>query len=201
MCGFESHLVHLTTLSLVLDSPPLQALHRCGALALLPGAYAAVVVPRSIADETARSRAIEGADRVPELAEHPGVAIRVVDDETLTAAGAVLLGTVRSTTQYRLDVHRVDRPELEVVLLARQLGAVAVVEDKAALRVAHKLAIPVVGTAQLLCDLERRGLLGDAVTAARTIRATKYLTKDLVLLASGVRLRQWRTELEPQVRR
>lgn len=186
---------------MVLDSPPLQALHRCGALALLPGAYAAVVVPQSIADETTRSRAIEGAERVPDLLDHPAIAVQAVGDELLTAAGAVLIGEARATTEYRLDVHKVDRPELEVVLLARQLGAVAVVEDKAAIRVAQKLTIPVVGTAQVLCDLEVRGLLNDAVVAAQAIRATRYLTKDLVLLASGVRLRPWRKGLTPPLHR
>lgn len=195
MCGFESHLVHLTSLTLVFDSPPLQALHRCGALALVAEAYAAVVVPESIAAETARSRAIEGMARVPDLTAHPAILTQVVGDELLTAAGALLIGDARATTAYRLDVHKVDRPELEVVLLARQLGAVAVVEDKAAIRVARKLMVPVVGTAHLLCDLEVRGLLDDAVVAAQAIRATKYLTKDLILLASGIRLRQWRKDL------
>ncbi|HVV84101.1 MAG TPA: hypothetical protein VHE35_13595 [Kofleriaceae bacterium] len=200
MYGFESHLVHLTSLSLVFDSPPLQALHRCGALAIAAAAYDAVV-PRSIAEETARSRTIEGEARVPELAAYAGLSVRAVDDELLAEAGAVLIGEARATTEYRLDVHRIDRPELDVLLLARRLGGAALVEDKAAIRVARKLAVPVVGTAQVLCDLERRGLLDDAAAAAKTIRATKYLTKDLVLLASGVRLRPWRSELAAQLHR
>jgi predicted nucleic acid-binding protein len=182
-------------LTLVVDSPPLQALHRCGALGILVRAHRAVTVPRSIAIETARSRAIEGGGRVPDLADHPALAVRDVADELLTAAGALLVGEVRATTEYRLDGHRIDRPELDVILLARDLGAVALVEDKAAIRVSRKLDVPVVGTAEVLCDLEVRGLLDDAVLAAQAIRATKYLTKDLILLASGTRRRHWQAEL------
>lgn len=185
----------LPSLTLVIDSPPLQALHRCGALRILERAHREVLVPRSIAEETARSRSIEGPSRVPDLADHPAIVIRDVGDELVDAAGAVLLGESRATKQYRLDAHKIDRPELEVVLLARSLSAVVVAENKAAVRIAGKLSVPVVGTAELLCDLEVRGLLDDAVAAAQAIRATKYLTKDLILLASGTRRRQWRTEL------
>ena len=154
-----------------------------------------MALPRGVIDETARSRVGQGAERVPDLHQHPAIEACDIDDAALASVGAVFVGQARQTTEYRLDVHRIDRPELEVVLLARQRGGFAVVEDKAALRIAGKLAVPVVGTAELLCDLEVRGLLPDAVAAAQVIRATKYLTKDLILLASGTRRRQWRVPL------
>ncbi|MEZ4398759.1 MAG: hypothetical protein R3B06_01980 [Kofleriaceae bacterium] len=177
---------------MVLDSPPLQALHRCGALTILSDAYAAVVVPHAIVEETDRSRIIEGAARVPDLADYPAIARQAVDDRSLASAGAVFVAPMRSTTEYLVGEHKIDRPELEVVLLARDLPAMAVVEDKAAIRVAEKLDVCVVGTAELLYDLELLGFLDDAVAAAQAIRATKYHTNDLQLLASGVRLKRWR---------
>lgn len=191
ICGFESHLVYLPLLTLVFDSPPLQALHRCGVLGRLITAHR-VVTPKSVALETARSRDVEGGDRVPDLSEHPDLAVHTVADDLLSSTGAVLIGEARATTQHRLDAHKIDRPELEVVLLARELHAFAVVEDKAALRVASKLAVRVVGVAELLCDLEVRGVLVDAVDAAKAIRATRYHTRDLVLLASGTRRPAWK---------
>jgi|JI10StandDraft_1071094.scaffolds.fasta_scaffold17475_1 hypothetical protein len=185
-----SNPISSTVLRLVFDSPPLQALHRCGLLELVARAYQAAV-PTSIADETARSREASGPDRVPDLAAHPQIAQAEVSDDELARAGARFLKVHRATTVFTIDGRQIDRPELDAVLLARRTGAVVVAEDLAAVRTAAALAVPCIGTAELLCDLELAGHVADAVAAARAIRATRYSGDDLVLLASGTRRRAW----------
>lgn len=185
-----SNPISSTVLRLVFDSPPLQALHRSGLLDLVARAYQAAV-PISIADETARSREASGPDRVPDLAAHPQIATVEVGDDELRAAGATFLKAHRATSIYTIDGRQIDRPELEAVLLAQRTRAVVVAEDLAAVRTAAGLGVACVGTAELLCDLELRQLIADAVATAKAIRATRYGGDDLVLLASGTRRRTW----------
>jgi hypothetical protein len=190
-----SNPISSTVVRLVFDSPPLQALHRCGVLSRVQTTYATVAVPASIAVETARSREASGPERVPDLAGHPAIRAINVDDAELIAAGATFLKAHRSTSIYTIDGRQIDRPELEAVLLARRMAAIVVAEDLAAVRTAAGLNVPCVGTAELVCDLELRRLIDDAVATAQMIWATRYRSDDLKLLASGTWRRSWREPL------
>ena len=180
---------------LVLDSPPLQALHRCGVLSVLAAAYGEIAVPSEVVAETRRSREHVGDAKVPDLAQHPWLTIVEVTDDELTAAGAQLLKAHRATSRFRMGERQVDRPELEVVLVARARAARAVLEDKKGVLCAADAGVAVVGTAELLCDLELRGHVTDAVALAAAVMATGYHTPDLRLLASGSRREPWKTPL------
>lgn len=183
------------TAKLVLDSSPLQALHRCGALSLLSGAYAEVWLPGAVEDETRRSHAELGDGRVPDLDRYPWMRIARFEDDQLAAAGAVVLKAYRATTRYRVGERQVDRPELEAVLLAARLGAFIVIEDNKGLLCARDANVVAIGTADVLCDLETRAHLADATVFAQAIRDTGYHTRDLAYLAGGFRRPHWKRPL------
>ena len=184
-----------TLIRLVLDSSPLQALHRCDVLRLLPAAYAMARVPGGVVAETRLSLATSGPARVPALADLPAIEHEQVGDDELAALGAVFLKEYRATTLYQVKGRQIDRPELEVVALALRHGALAVLEDAAGIRTARDFGVEVVGTAALLCDLEVRGFIADAIACAQQIRQTGYHTHDLQFLASGSKRPPWRAPL------
>jgi hypothetical protein len=170
---------------LVFDSPPLQALHRAGALALLERACDEVCVPGAVADETRASLAASGAARVPELHLYSWIQIFQFTDEELAAAGATPLRERRGTVRYRFGGRQIGRPALEAVLLAARRGGTAVVEDRPGVAGALAAGVPVVDTAWILRDLEARHFLDDAPARARTILATGYFSSSLRALSHG----------------
>ncbi len=172
---------------LVVDTSPLQALHRCGALALLEPAFEEVWVPEAVRDETRASRAISGAEKVPDLDAHPFIRIGHVGGEELAARGAVEVGRNRGRARFQWMGKNIDRPELEVVALAERLGAVALVEDAKGMRCARARAVPITDSARVLCDLEAAGLIADAAALAKTILATGFYTEELLFLSRGIR--------------
>ena len=146
-----------------------------------------VLIPWAVEDETKRSFVGEGPARVPDLGALPEIQMRTLEPSDFDNVGAVLLGNYRATEKFALGERRIDRPELEVVLLARKLNCLAVVEDRKGVGLARSFGLTIATTAQVLVDLENLGALANAMHAAQEIRATRYNHADLVRLANGVR--------------
>jgi predicted nucleic acid-binding protein len=172
---------------MIFDSSPLQALHRASVLALLERAYEQVAIPGAVAAEMRASLAASGPSKVPDLDAYPWLRVHEVSDDEVARAGAIEPRSYRSTTRYRWGAGQINRPELEVLLLAARLGAKAVVEDRQALACAPTAGVEALGVAQLLCDLEERGFLDDAPARASAILATGYFSLDLRVLSHGHR--------------
>jgi predicted nucleic acid-binding protein len=170
---------------LVADTSPLQALHRGGALPSLSVLYDAIWLPDAVRIEMVGSLQRSGAAKVPQLAHLPWLRFGNVSDEDLHRVGALHVGPgARARFGVGAPRLRIDRPELEVILLAERLRGVALVEDREGLRLAQMRGVPVVSTADVLTQLDLAGVL-PARAAAQRILATGYITPQLRALANG----------------
>ena len=179
-----------------IDTSPLQALWRAGVLGKLPHLFKATLVPQSVADETRWSLGLIGPERVPSLKEHRWIHIESVPADALRAAMiplfksvqrrrhgakvgshqpevAIVEGRVMAWTRpgNRLT-HKI--PDLEVVLLAQRTGAIAILDDRKALRAAVDLGVRTATTREVVEQMVRRGLIADAESAIKKMQATNY---------------------------
>jgi predicted nucleic acid-binding protein len=186
----------------VLDTSPLQALYRGGVLGRLRAIFGRTMLPLSVADETrwwlAQDR--RRAALAPSLDTFPELDVRVVDGATVRAVVERLhvshvLRTKPRTAAPRslVAVHggkiyawsdgsspekagslTYDVTDLEVVVLARELAAVAVVDDSKALKAAAELDVRTMTTLEVLEELVARGVIPDASPCLEKIEATGY---------------------------
>jgi predicted DNA-binding protein (UPF0278 family) len=66
-------------------------------------------------------------------------------------------------------------PDLEVVVLAKQLDGIVVAEDAGALRAADELGVPTRTTREVLAGLAARGSISDIAAVLSRIEATGYV--------------------------
>lgn len=71
--------------------------------------------------------------------------------------------------------------ESAVLALALELGATAVVDDRAARRCAGVLGVPVIGTFGVILRAKRRGLLSDAAPSIRSVLAAGLFYDDALM--------------------
>jgi len=148
----------------------------------------ALLIPSAVEEETRGSFLRAGGEKVPDLVAHPWIRIEPVRDEELAAFGATPLGPRRHTLEYSWRGYRLDRPELEAVLLARRVGATLLIEDDGGLRCARLCGVAVTGVAAVLRDLCRAGRLdlAEAGRRARAILDTRYYSRELEWLSRGI---------------
>lgn len=173
--------------TIVLDTSPLQALFRVDVLSQLRGIFARTLVPRAVFDETQASLSLTAAGRVPNLEDFGWIEVRALTDEDIASAGAVPIKARRSSTTYRWLDRRIDRPELEAVLLAKLTAGRALIEDRNGVKCARDSSVPVVSVADLLIELERDHHLGNAAALASKILETGYYSRGLWWLSMGLR--------------
>ena len=185
----------------VLDTSPLQGLWRAGALGKLPLLFESVCISLAVADETRRSLDIVGSKRVPNLREHPWIQTEPVAREVLLAAmiplfqahGQRVGGAKASTRQPEIGIVRgkviawtttktstnssqlgFDVPDLESVLLAQKKGAIAILDDRKALRAALDLGVRTATTREVLRAMMRRRIIADDASAIARMREADY---------------------------
>lgn len=125
----------------VCNTSPIQYLHQLGQLDLLHALATAVFVPPTVVDEVSRGRAL-GID-LPDVAAAPWITIRAPQTP------------VRQHWQTNIGLG-----ERDVLRLSLEIpGAVALIDDRTARRLAAGLNIPFKGTIGLLIDAKRAGLL------------------------------------------
>lgn len=174
--------------NLVADTSTLQGLHRGGALEVLRERGFSLSVPEAVAGETREYFSRIGAARVPDLDSAPWIQRVVMSDAELAASGATLVGSRRGTTEHLWRGRRVQRPELEAILLAKREGATLVIEDARAVRCAELATVPIANVATVLRDLARGGAFSieEAARRAKAILATGYSGKELEWLSRGI---------------
>lgn len=146
---------------LVLDASPLIALARIGSLALLRQLADQIVIPDAVYTET--------VSRVP---ARPGSA-------EIAQASWITRRTVENRAQVQLLHSRVGLGEAEAIVLAREIGADAVVlDDATARRLAEQEGCRVVGLLGLLVVTKQRGLLSAAKPLLDTMRNSGFFIGD-----------------------
>lgn len=151
----------------VINAGPLVALSLLDQLELLPILFSEVWIPQTVFNEVA----VVGIGK----------------------PGASLLQTVQWRSRVRaspvpdpLLVMELDAGEAEVISLARHLSpCLAVIDERRGRRVAqHVYGLPVKGTAGLLVEAQRRGLIFGIRPSLMSLRAAGYFIADSVIAAA-----------------
>jgi len=151
----------------VVNAGPLVALSLLDQLDLLPALFTEYWVPQTVFNEVA----VAGIGK-------PGA-------KTLQAAD--WQGRVRvSPIPDPLLVMELDAGEAEVISLARQLSpCVAVIDERRGRRIAQQVyGLPVKGTAGILVEAHRRGLISGVRPRLLELRAAGYFIADSVIAAA-----------------
>ncbi|MCF7996408.1 MAG: DUF3368 domain-containing protein [Chromatiaceae bacterium] len=152
----------------VINAGPLVALSLAGRLDLLPALFSEFWIPQRVFDEVT----VAGMGR-------PGA-------ETL--AGARWAAHVRSSAEADpLLVAELDPGEAAVITLARSLApCLAIIDEKRGRKIAHSIyGLPVKGTAGLLVEAHRRGLLTDELRdTLLDLKGAGYFLSDTVIDAA-----------------
>ena len=151
----------------VINAGPLVALSLLDQLDLLPALFAECWVPQTVFNEVA----VAGIGK-------PGAkSLQSVD----------WLARVRpSPVPDPLLVMELDAGEAEVISLARQLApCVAVIDERRGRRIAQQVyRLPVKGTAGILVEAHRRGLISGVRPRLLELRAAGYFVADAVIDAA-----------------
>ena len=151
----------------VINAGPLVALSLLDKLELLPALFAEVWVPQEVFNEVA----VAGIGK----------------------PGANALQTAESRSRVRvcpapdpLLVMELDSGEAEVVSLARQLApCIAIIDERRGRRIAQQVyRLPVKGTAGLLVEAHRRGLIAAVSPHLLALRLVGYFIADGVIAAA-----------------
>lgn len=151
----------------VINSGPLVALALAGRLDLLPALFAKFWIPEPVFREVA----VAGVGR-------PGAS---------TLADASWAPHVCATpTPDPLLVAELDPGEAAVIALARSLTpCLVIIDEKRGRRIAQQVyGLPVKGTAGLLVEAHRRGLLDDVPATLLGLKAAGYFLSDAVIEAA-----------------
>jgi predicted nucleic acid-binding protein len=151
----------------VVNAGPLVALSLLDQLDLLPALFTECWVPQTVFNEVA----VAGIGK-------PGA-------KSLQSAdwrGRVLLSPIPDP----LLVMELDAGEAEVISLARELSpCVAVIDERRGRRIAQQVyGLPVKGTAGILVEAHRRGLIAGVRSRLLELRAAGYFIADNVIAAA-----------------
>lgn len=151
----------------VINAGPLVALSMLDHLDLLPALFAECWIPQAVFNEVA----VAGIGK-------PGAK---------SLQEAEWLGRVRvSPVPDPLLVMELDPGEAEVISVARQLSpCVAIIDERRARRIAqHVYGLPVKGTAGILVEAQRRGLIAGVRPRLQRLREAGYFIADRVVAAA-----------------
>lgn len=148
----------------VVNAGPLVALSLAGRLDLLPALFQAFWIPEAVYREVA----VAGLGR-------PGA---------VALADAPWVGRVRPAPEPDpLLIAELDPGEAAVISLARACSpCMAIIDEKRGRRIAHRVyGLPVKGTAGLLVEAKRRGLLDDLRSTLLDLKRAGYYLSDAVI--------------------
>jgi hypothetical protein len=180
----------------VLDTSPLQALHRGGVLGKLPELFDRTMLPLAVADETRWSLRKLGGALVPDVDTCEALEVCGVGKDVLRALMVSLFQAYEQRNQGRRPTskrvplvveyqgklfawsgkmqltHAI--PDLEVVSLAKQVGGTAIVDDRRAMRAADDLGVRSLTTREVIAELEAHGSIADGKGVIDRIELTDY---------------------------
>jgi len=149
-------------MSVVADASPLIALARIGRLDLLRRLYPSIDIPRAVLAELVGRPPGLGASLPPWL--------RVRDVQNSEA--------VRGLRQ------SLDPGEAEAVILALELGARLLIDERAGRRAARALGVEVTGTVGVLLEAKRAGLIERIDTCLAQLNAAGFRMSDSLIAAA-----------------
>ena len=163
----------------VLDTSALQAIHRAGVLEHLNTLFDQVLLPGAVERQTRDALRDFGPALVPDLDSLPWIAVQSVATAELEAHRDPPNGVKRrglvSKTRPLCHGYAVDLEEFEVVVLARRVGGVGVLDDHGGHRCAANLGVTARTTIQVLEEIVARGLTPVPVAdLVKKIQATGY---------------------------
>ncbi|NHN36501.1 DUF3368 domain-containing protein [Pseudomaricurvus alcaniphilus] len=126
---------------IVSDTGPLIALALLNLLPVLPKLFASVYVPDGVITEATQDEKKPGARAIRQALE----------------SGLLLQKSVNLTPAFRDLIAILDLGEAEALALAKDLGAVALVDERRGRKVATKHGITVTGTAAVLVKAKKAG--------------------------------------------
>ncbi|MBI5514786.1 MAG: hypothetical protein HY909_13505 [Deltaproteobacteria bacterium] len=154
------------------------------------------LVPRAVADETRWSHRKLGSRLVPDLGVHSAIKECTISNDVLRvtmetlfrryesrATGRRAPGSTPEIAEYQGKIYAWSGrlqlthaiPDLEVVVLARQLGGTVIADDARALRAAEALGVPTLTTREFVSRLEARGFIPSSSHVVARIEATGYM--------------------------
>lgn len=151
----------------VVNAGPLVALSLLDQLDLLPALFAECWVPQTVFNEVAVAGVGKpGAKSLQSADWQARVRLSPIPDPLL--------------------VMELDAGEAEVISLARQLSpCVAIIDERRGRRIAqHVYGLPVKGTAGILVEAQRRGLISGVRPRLLELRAAGYFIADSVIAAA-----------------
>ncbi len=166
----------------VLDTSTLQALHRAGVLAQVRTLFSdGWSIPKSVESQTRAAFPAFGPAKVPDLDALGGLGVHEVSDAEREGCRAPRDGQAPRPKSGRMSRdltccgYAIDREEFDVVVLAKKLQAVAILDDHAGLKCAGNLGVPAQTTRDVLDALARKGLVADVPGLIGRIEATGYI--------------------------
>jgi predicted nucleic acid-binding protein len=172
----------LTLTAAVLDTSTLQALHRAGVLEEVRKLYPdGLSIPQSVERQTRAAFPQFGAAKVPDIDALGWLSVRAVssadaDPYRARQPGQPLRGKSESISQgLTCCGYAIDSEEFDVVVLAKKINAVAILDDHRALKCAQNLGVASQTTRDVLASLSSGGLVGDVDSLVRRIEATGYM--------------------------
>jgi uncharacterized protein len=151
----------------VCNTSPVQYLHLLGKLEVLPQLYGRVLLPPAVVGELEAGRALGVA--LPDVRSLPWLEIRPLPVNILYLPGDL------------------DRGEWEVLNLAHQLSALAIVDDGRARAHAQRHGLRFTGTVGVLLRAKASGLLGEIKPLLEKLRQLGFRL-DNDALATALRL-------------
>jgi predicted nucleic acid-binding protein len=151
----------------VIDTSPIVALARLRLLHLLPDLFGEAIIPRAVHAEVLLGR--PDAPEVPAIREALEARSLAARDLTTPSDAEEFRGTL-------------GQGEAEVIALARETGADAVViDDRAARRMAGRIGLTVVGTVGVLLMARATGRLATVMPLVEALRSQGFRISDAVL--------------------
>jgi predicted nucleic acid-binding protein len=151
----------------VINSGPLVALSLAGRLDLLPALFAEFWIPEQVFHEVVLAGVgRSGASALADPCWTPHVCAAPSPDPLLIA--------------------ELDPGEASVIALARRIApCLAIIDEKRGRRIAHQVyGLPVKGTAGLLVEAHRQGLLDDVHSTLLDLKRSGYFLSDAVIGAA-----------------
>ena len=124
----------------IVNSTPIIALYKVGQLELLKSMYGEIIIPEAVFREvTAKNDGVE-----KQISDAPWIHIQAVSNSA-------------DRLMYQAKLHE---GEVEVMILAQEIGAeIVVIDDNAARKTAEYLGIPLTGTMGVLIKAKQVGVL------------------------------------------
>lgn len=147
---------------IVADTGPLIALALVDMLPVLPRLFTEVFVPESVLEEATADLSKPGAQAI-------SIALK---------NGWVISHAVEMTETYRDLIDFLDKGEVDALVLAKQLNAIALIDERKGRNAAKKHGISITGSAAVLIMAKQQGFIASVKSAVDLLREHGYRMSD-----------------------